>query len=178
MMSFKNWLKGIWPFKISQEKKIAQLLGQLECAISDLKIRIAQSLAREADLRRNMEQQKASVSALPADSEDQNAPDSQERLEFFISELETEETTIRRLKQIFNDLSSKKKSLELSYQQSLARLRNAETLNLIASLHKDFGEEMRLNNYLSKLSEESFKIQFTADSRLQIETILKESRRY
>ncbi len=178
MMSLKNWLQGIWPFKISQEKKIAQLLGQIDCAISDLKIRIAQSLAREADLRRNFEQQKAGESVLPSAAEDRNAPDSQERLAFIISELETEEMTICRLKQIFNDLSSKKKSLELSYQQSLARLRNAETLNLIATLHKDFGEEMKLNNYLSKLSEESFKIQFTADSRLQIETMLKESRRY
>lgn len=175
-MSIKDWLQGIWPFKTSQEKKIAQLLNQLECAIDDLKIRIAQSLALESDLRRKLEEEKADAGALPNDSEGQKHC-SQQRIEFVTGELENQEKTAHRLKQIFGDLSDKKKSLELSYQQSLARLKNAETLNLIASLQKDFGEEMKLNNYLSKLSEESFKIQFTADSRLQIETLLNEIRK-
>lgn len=171
-MSIKSWLQSLWPFNKNPEKRIIMLLQQLDSAIEDLKIKTAESLAREADLRRKIA---AEMTVIESSDQAKNAAAMshvRERVDFLTVEMTKEEKATQRLKEIFADLHNKKKSMELSFQQSLARRRNADTLNLIASLHKDFGEDMKLNTYLSKFSEESFKIEFTADSRLKVETII------
>lgn len=175
-MTIKSWLQSLWPFSKSPEKKISQLLLQLSSAIDDLKIKIAESLAREADLRRKMNSAIVDLNAAESSNSTDNLDHTRETIDFLATELAKEERVTQRLKQIFTDLHNKRTAMELTFQQCLARIRNAETLNLLTSLHKDFGEDMKLNTYLNKFSEDSFKIEFTADSRLQIETIIEDCR--
>jgi len=161
-MSLSDKLRKFWPFGQTDENRIKQLLHQIDQASEDLKFRMAENLARISDIERRIAEESEKI---------QHA-DASERLEFYGKSLSAEKNNGKRLKQILSDLHEKRKNIEFSFQQILARIRNAETLNLVADLQKDFGEEMSLNNYFNKLSEESFKIEFTAESRLRIESKL------
>lgn len=160
-MSLIGKLKKLWPFRQTDEDRIKSLLLQIDNANEEIKFRMAESLARMADIERRIREETEKNEATDADKE---------MLNFYNKSLLAEKNNEARLKSIFSDLHEKRKHIEFSFQQILARIRNAETLNLIADLRKDFGEEMTLNNYFNKLSEESFKIEFTAESRLKIET--------
>ncbi|EKD83346.1 MAG: hypothetical protein ACD_39C00738G0002 [uncultured bacterium] len=161
-------------FKETPEKKIRKLLNQLEQAMADLQIRIADSIARTSGLTRSRNEETVRLQALSPDNTAEHAHISA-RIETINSSIRFEQQAETRLRQIYEDLKNREQQLQLSYQQSLSRLRNAEISTLLASIHKDFGSDMQLNNYLEKFSEESFKIEFTADSRLKIEMMLEKA---
>ena len=172
-MSIRDFFSRL--FNESPDKKIKKLLDQLEKAMSDLQIRIADSIARSSGLKKALDETNNKLTAISSDNSIQQA-NIAERIDSIKSSLHIEQQAEIRLRQIFEDLKNRQQ-LQLSYQQSLSRLRNAEVSNLLASIHKDFGSDMKLNNYLEKLSEESFRIEFTADSRLKIEMLLDESKK-
>ena len=173
-MSIRDFFSRL--FNESPDKKIKKLLDQLEKAMSDLQIRIADSIARSSGLKKALDETNNKLKAISSDNSIQQA-NIAERIDSIKSSLHLEQQAEIRLRQIFEDLKNRQQQLQLSYQQSLSRLRNAEVSNLLASIHKDFGSDMKLNNYLEKLSEESFRIEFTADSRLKIEMLLDESKK-
>ncbi|OGK09127.1 MAG: hypothetical protein A2W80_13395 [Candidatus Riflebacteria bacterium GWC2_50_8] len=158
-------------FRETPEKKIKKLLKQLDQAMSDLQIRIADSIARSSGLTRSLNEESERLQNLFSEDIVVREP-IETRIESINSALEFEKKAESRMRQIYEDLKNRQQQLQLSYQQSLTRLRNAEVSNLLAGIHKDFGSDMQLNNYLEKFSEESFKIEFTADSRLKIEMML------
>ncbi|PKL42885.1 MAG: hypothetical protein CVV41_12725 [Candidatus Riflebacteria bacterium HGW-Riflebacteria-1] len=168
-MSIRNFFARF--FSDTPEKKIKKLLKQLDQAMADLQIRIADSIARSNGMTRNRNEETARLEAISPD-DDSGREALATRIESISSALEFEQKAEARMRQIYEDLKNRQQQLQLSYQQSLTRLRNAEVSNLLASIHKDFGSDMQLNNYLEKFSEESFKIEFTADSRLKIEMML------
>ncbi|MBU1107450.1 MAG: hypothetical protein KKB51_12340 [Candidatus Riflebacteria bacterium] len=172
-MSIRDFFSRL--FKESPEKKIKKLLNQLEQAMADLQIRIAESIARSSALKKNLDEANGKLKTVSSDNSIQQA-NIVERIDSINSSIRLEQLAENRLRQIYEDLKNRQQQLQLSFQQSLSRLRNAEVSNLLASIHKDFGNDMKLNNYLEKFSEESFKIEFTADSRLKIEMILDKTK--
>jgi phage shock protein A len=157
-------------FAPDPEKSLNSLLIQIDSALADLKIRIAENIARSRAMQRQLDEEKHRLGQLDS----LNEPDvvsAQERFDNMLSFLASEQLAAKRLQEIFTDLCERKKQLEFSLAQGLAKRKTAETINLIADLHKNFGQDMMLNNYLTRFSQESFKIEFTAESRLKIETI-------
>lgn len=162
-------------FRESPDKKIRKLLDQLEKAMDDLQIRIADSIARTNGLKKTLKEETDKLQAIAPDNSEQES-NTTIRIDSINSSLHFEQQAEIRLRQIHEDLKNRQQQLKLSYQQSLSRLRNAEVSNLLAGIHKDFGSDMELNKYLEKFSEESFKIEFTADSRLKIEMMLDKAK--
>lgn len=158
-------------FGRSPEQKIRKLLGQVEQALSDLQIRIADSIARSSGLQKKLDQENAALANTTPEKEIERA-NRENRIEAVGTSLTFERQAEERMRQIYEDLKNKRQLLEHSYQQSLTRIRNAEVSNMLSDIYKDFGNNMHLNNYLEKFSEESFKIEFTADCRLNIEMLL------
>lgn len=153
------------------EQKIKKLLKQIDQALDDLKIRIADSIARSNGLQKDLEKLN---SGADKGSSERTEPVTA-RCEALVASLDYEKKAESRLREIFDDLKNRRELLELSYQQSLARLRNAELNQRLASIYRDFGDDLQLNSYLKKFSEDSFKIEFTADSQLKIEMMLNKS---
>lgn len=161
-MSLRSFFAGLWPFKPSAERQLQKLLQQIEAARDDLKIRIAESIANESALQKKLAEEPAAADSSLAGS-------------VLSSALAAEQKIGASLKEIFNDLGSRKAEIELVYEQNLARKRKASTNELLASLYQDFGSELKLNNYLEKFSSEALKIEYTAESNLKIEMLLKKT---
>ncbi|NLF97024.1 MAG: hypothetical protein GX569_09820 [Candidatus Riflebacteria bacterium] len=172
-MSLKDVFAKI--FGQSPEKKIKKLLGQIELALADLQLRVADCVAHGNGIQKQIDRDKAQLANTPSDKETERE-NIETRLAALASSLQAEREAEKRLRQIYEDLKSRRQLLELSYQQSLSRLRNAELKNMLSGLYQDYGNEMQLNRYLEKFSEDSFKIEFTADCRLKIEMMLDKAR--
>ncbi|KAF1080087.1 MAG: hypothetical protein GQF41_3554 [Candidatus Rifleibacterium amylolyticum] len=172
-MSLKDVFAKI--FGQSPEKKIKQLLGQIELALADLQLRVADCVAHGNGIQKQIDRDKTQLANTPSDKETERE-NIETRLAALASSLQAEREAEKRLRQIYEDLKSRRQLLELSYQQSLSRLRNAELKNMLSGLYQDYGNEMQLNRYLEKFSEDSFKIEFTADCRLKIEMMLDKAK--
>lgn len=158
-MNLRDFFANLWPFKLSADQKVSKLLLQINAALDDLKIRIAESLANESALQKKIEQSGVSNNAATQISQ-------------FESSLTGEQQVTVRLKEIYAELGVKKSEIEHVYEQTLARKRKASTYELLASIYKDFGSDLKLNNYLEKFSNEAFKIEYTAESKMRIEKLL------
>lgn len=161
-MSFRDFLVALWPFKPSAEKQIKILLQQINTALADLKIRIAESLANESALQKKILQSKGSTN---------------EGIQFCMleSSLTAEQQVTLSLKEVYFELSNKKRNIEHVYEQTIARKRKASTHEMLASIYKDFGSDIKLNHYLEKFCSESIKIEYTAESNLRIERLLNKT---
>ena len=158
-------------FGQNPEKKIKKLLGQIEMALSDLQLRVADCVARSNGLQKEIKRDTDLLSNTASEKETERE-NIEARLAALKSSLNAEQQAEERLRQIYEDLKNRRQLLELSYQQSISRIRNAELKNKLSELYQDYGNEMQLNKYLEKFSEDSFKIEFTADCRLKIEMML------
>lgn len=173
-MTIKSFIAHF--FGRSPKQKIRKLLGHIEQALTDLQIRIADSIARSSGLQKKLDQENISLSAIAPEKELERA-NIETRIETVDTSLKFERQAEERMRQIYEDLKNKRQLLEHSYQQNLTRLRNAEVSNMLSDIYKDFGNNMQLNSYLEKFSEESFKVEFTADCRLNIEMLLDKSKK-
>lgn len=173
-MTIKNFITHF--FGRSPRQKIRKLLGHIEQALTDLQIRVADSIARSSGLQKKLDQENATLSNTTPEKETERA-NIELRIEAVCTSLKFERDAEERMRQIYEDLKNKRQLLEHSYQQSLTRLRNAEVSNMMSDIYKDFGNNMQLNSYLEKFSEESFKVEFTADCRLNIEMLLDKAKK-
>ncbi len=162
-------------FGQSPEKKIKKLLGQIEQALTDLQLRVADCVAHSSGQQKQLDRETKALANLSADKETERS-NIETRIAALEASLQTEKNAEERLRQIYEDLKNRRQLLELSYEQSLSRMRNAELKNMLSQLYQDYGNDMQLNRYLEKFSEESFKIEFTADSRLKIEMMLDKAK--
>jgi len=162
-------------FGQSPETKIKKLLGQIEQALSDLQLRVADCVAHSSSIQKQIDRESSSLAKIAGENET-GRENIEARLAALASSLQAERQAEARLREIYEDLKNRRQILELSYEQSLSRMRNAELKNTLSGLYKDFGNDMQLNRYLEKFSEESFKIEFTADSRLKIEMMLDKAK--
>ncbi|PKL46119.1 MAG: hypothetical protein CVV42_17720 [Candidatus Riflebacteria bacterium HGW-Riflebacteria-2] len=158
-------------FGQNPEKKIKKLLGQIELALADLQLRVADCVAHSSGYQKQIERDKALLANTASEKETERE-NIEARVAALASSLQAERQAEERLRQIYEDLKNRRHLLELSYQQSISRMRNAELKNMLSELYQDYGNEMQLNKYLEKFSEDSFKIEFTADCRLKIEMML------
>ncbi len=162
-------------FGQSPETKIKKLLGQIEQALADLQLRVADCVAHSSGIQKQIERDTALLANNNGENET-GRENIEARLASLTASLQAERQAETRLRQIYEDLKNRRQILELSYEQSLSRMRNAELKNTLAGLYQDFGNDMQLNRYLEKFSEKSFKIEFTADSRLKIEMMLDKAK--
>jgi len=117
-------------FGQSPEKKIKKLLGQIEQALTDLQLRVADCVAHSSGLQKQLDRETKALANLSADSETERI-NIESRIAALMSSLQSEKQAEERLRQIYEDLKNRRQLLELSYEQSLSRMRNAELKNML-----------------------------------------------
>ena len=160
-MGLKEFLANYWPFRMTPEQQLKKLVQQLDTALEDLKIKMAESIAQTSALQKKIDQ----IDKTERQNNAQHAAISES--------LRTEQQLTETLRGVYAELKDKKSSIELSCQQIVLRQRKVSANNLMTSIYKDFGSNLQLNNYLEKLNRESFKIEFTAENNLRVESLLK-----
>ncbi len=156
-MTLKSTLKALWPFGKSDIEKIQKLLNDIDKALEDVKFSIGQSHAHYLTAER-------SLAEIDANKEDPGEIST--KLE---QEISAQKEMTRKLKAVFSDLTQKRRQIEISLNSCIASKKNADTSEFLAKVEKDFGDEVKLNNYLEKFRESSFKIEFLASEKLQVE---------
>ena len=93
-------------FRETPEKKIKKLLKQLDQAMSDLQIRIADSIARSSGLTRSLNEESEQLQKLSSDDIVVREP-IETRIESIDSALEFEKKAENRMRQIYEDLKNR-----------------------------------------------------------------------
>ncbi len=163
-MVFKELFDRFRPGTTSPEARLKSLMAQIDSASGELKTRIAATIANISAIERKLQQ-----TPLPADNE------KNERVELLNSSLAAEKLIAENLQTLLKELKQKMEQIDLAMEQNYARQRQAAAGELLASIYRDFGSDLELNNYLEKFTSETFKAVYTAESRLQIELIKKSS---
>ncbi len=159
-MTLRDIISKLLPGKVSPEKQLKELVKQIDTAMEDLKVRTGEALAGIAALERKLSQ-----------AEMQNGKNSDERLAMLNNSLVSEKAIVEGLKTIFAELHGRKQEIELAIEQNKARQRKAATNELLAAVYRNFGSDLKLNNYLEKVSSNALKIEYTAESNLKIELL-------
>ncbi len=157
-MALKELFARFWPGTTNPETRLKGLMLQIESASGELKTRIAATIANIAATERKLQQ-----SSLVSGSDDG------ERVELLNNTLTAEKQIAENLQTLLKELKQKKEQIDLAMEQNHARQRQAAASELLASIYRDFGSDLELNNYLEKFASDTFKAVYTAESQLQIE---------
>ncbi len=162
-MSLKDFFARLWPWGRSDEDRLKHLHQQIGSAIEDAKVRLADSMATRAGLERQLKQQ----------AEDNSASD--ERKAMLETSLSGEQRVAEKLTSLISELKERKQQIELTLEQGRLRQRSAEASQMLAAVYRDFGSDLKLNNFLEKFSSRALKIEYTAESNLRIELLNRPS---
>lgn len=162
-MSLKDFFSRFWPWGRSDEDRLKHLHRQVTSAIEDAKIRLADSMATRAGLERQLQQQPDSGNV------------SEDRKSMLTASLSGELKVSEKLTSLISELNERKRQIEFTLEQSRLRKRSAEASQMLASVYRDFGSDLELNNFLEKFSSQALKIEYTAESNLRIELLNRPS---
>lgn len=162
-MSLKDFFLRFWPWRRSDEDRLKHLHRQIDSAIEDAKVRLADSMATRAGLERQLQQQPDSGNV------------SEDRKSMLTISLSGEQKVSEKLTSLISELNERKRQIELTLEQSRLRKRSAEASQMLASVYRDFGSDLELNNFLEKFSSQALKIEYTAESNLRIELLNRPS---
>ncbi len=161
-MSLKDFFLRFWPWRRSDEDRLKHLHRQIDSAIEDAKVRLADSMATRAGIERQLQQtDSGSVS--------------DDRKSMLATSLSGEQKISEKLTSLISELNERKRQIELTLEQSRLRKRSAEASQMLASVYRDFGSDLELNNFLEKFSSQALKIEYTAESNLRIELLNRPS---
>ncbi len=162
-MSLKDFFSRLWPWGRSDEQRLRHLHEQIGSAIEDAKVRLADSMATQTGIERQLNQPKEGNTF------------SDERKAMLETSLGGEKRVTEKLTILISELNERKRQIELTLEQSRLRKRSAEASQMLASVYRDFGSDLELNRFLEKFSSQALKIEYTAESNLRIELLNRPS---